>query len=202
MTRKAIFDAVRAARGGTAFNVTEVAVLDDCLDRLKVPREGAAPSGHRRIGAKGLALIKEFEGLKLKAYLCPAQVWTIGYGSTGAHVREGMVITEARAEELLREDLERFERGVAKLAPNATQEQFDAMVSLAFNIGTGDLDLNDGDTKEEGFTASSVLRHHRAGRHAQAAEAFALWNKAGGRVQKGLVRRRAAEAALYRSAGV
>lgn len=190
MTRKAIFDAVRAARGGTAFNVTEVAVLDDCLDRLKVPRDGAAPSGHRRIGAKGLALIKEFEGLKLKAYLCPAQVWTIGYGSTGAHVREGMVITEARAEELLREDLERFERGVEAAVPGLSQERFDACVSLAFNIG------------EAAFARSTVAREAKAGDHAGAANAFGMWVKAGGKTLPGLVRRRAAEAALYRSAGV
>lgn len=188
MTRKAIFDAVRAARGGTAFNVTEVAVLDDCLDRLKVPRESAASPGPRRIGAKGLALIKDFEGLKLKAYLCPAKVWTIGYGSTGAHVREGMVITEARAEELLREDLERFERGVEEAVPGLAQERFDACVSLAFNVGV------------KGFAGSTVARRAKAGDHAGAANAFAMWNKAGGKVLAGLVRRRAAEAALYRSA--
>ena len=137
------------------------------------------------IGTKGLALIKRFEGLRLKAYLCPANVWTIGYGSTGPHVKPGVEITEVQAEQLLRDDLARFEKAVSDAAPNATQDQFDAMVSLAFNIGIA------------GFQKSSVLRLHKAGRHQAAADSFALWNKGGGRVLPGLVRRRADEAHLY-----
>ena len=218
--RKTIFDAVRNARGGRPFTPAEVAQLDDCLDRLQVPRDGSpgissrqtdgsfglssrpSEAAWRSIGPKGLAIIKRYEGLRLEAYRCPAGVWTIGWGSTGKHVRAGLTITEAQAEALLDADLARFEKGVAKLAPTATQEQFDAMVSLAFNIGTGDLDLEDGDAREEGFTGSSVLRHHRAGRHAQAADAFGMWVKSKGRTLRGLVERRAAEASLYRSAGV
>lgn len=138
-----------------------------------------------KIGTKGLALIKRFEGLRLKAYLCPAKVWTIGYGSTGAHVKPGMEITESQAEQLLRDDLSRFEKAVSNAAPGASQDQFDAMVSLAFNIGIA------------GFQKSSVLRLHKAGRHTGAAESFALWNKGGGKVLAGLVRRRADEAHLY-----
>ena len=141
----------------------------------------------RQIGAKGLALIKEFEGLELKAYLCPAKVWTIGYGSTGPHVKPGQVITEAQADALLQRDLYRFEDAVAKAAPGATQNQFDAMVCLAFNIGIGAL------------LKSSVLRLHRAGEYRAAAEAFGMWVKAGGRTLPGLQRRRAREADLYRS---
>jgi len=141
----------------------------------------------RRINAAGLKIIKDSEGLELKAYLCPAKVWTIGYGSTGPHVKPGMVITEARAEELLREDMARFEKAVAEAAPNATDNQFGAMVSLAFNIGIG------------AFLKSTVLRKHKAGDHHGAAEAFKLWNKGGGRVLPGLVTRRAKEAQLYRS---
>lgn len=139
------------------------------------------------IGSKGLALIKRWEGLKLKAYLCPAKVWTIGYGSTGKHVKPGMVITEPDAEALLRKDLARFEKKVAALAVKPTQEQFDAMVALAFNIG------------EEGFAKSSVLRAHNAQDFIRAQQAFGMWNKAGGRVLRGLVNRRADEAALYRA---
>jgi lysozyme len=142
----------------------------------------------RRINKAGLDLIKSFEGLALKAYLCPARVWTIGYGSTGAHVKPGMVITEAEAERLLREDLMRFEDAVAKAAPDATDNQFAAMVSLAFNIG------------EAGLRKSTVLRKHLAGDHLGAASAFAMWNKGGGKVLPGLTRRRAAEAQLYRTA--
>ncbi|MFT3967097.1 MAG: lysozyme [Sphingobium sp.] len=141
----------------------------------------------RRIGARGLLIIKQFEGLRLTAYLCPAKVWTIGYGSTGEKVRQGMTITATQAEALLREDLDRFERAVSVAAPNATQNQFDAMVSLAFNIGIAN------------FNSSTLLRKHRAGDHSGAQAEFARWNKAGGQVLAGLTRRRAAEAALYAS---
>ena len=137
------------------------------------------------IGTKGLALIKQSEGLRLKAYLCPAKVWTIGYGSTGPHVKPDMEITETQAEQLLRDDLARFEKAVSDAAPKATQDQFDAMVSLAFNIGIA------------GFMKSSVLRLHNLGKFQAAADSFALWNKGGGRVLPGLVRRRDDEAHLY-----
>ena len=133
-------------------------------------------------------LIKKFEGCKLTAYLCPAKIWTVGFGSTGPHVKPVMTITQAQADELLRSDLRRFEDYVAKAAPNATDNQFAAMVSLAFNIGEGALGR------------STVLRKHLAGDHAGAAAAFGMWNKAGGRVLPGLTRRRNAEAALYRKA--
>lgn len=142
----------------------------------------------RRINQAGLDLIKSFEGLKLKAYLCPAKVWTIGYGSTGSHVKPGMAITEAEAERLLRDDLDRFEDAIAAAAPNATDNQFAAMVSLAFNVGV------------TAFLKSTVLRKHLAGDHMGAATAFGMWVKAGGVKLAGLVRRRAAEAQLYRTA--
>lgn len=139
------------------------------------------------IGPKGLALIKRWEGLKLTAYLCPAKVWTVGYGSTGKHVKPGMTITEPEAEALLRKDLARFEQKVSTLAKHPTQEQFDAMVALAFNIG------------EDGFARSSVLKAHNAGDFVRAAQAFGMWVRGGGRTLKGLVNRRADEAALYRA---
>ncbi|HEX7856042.1 MAG TPA: lysozyme [Sphingobium sp.] len=139
----------------------------------------------RRIGSKGRTLVKSFESLELTAYLCPADVWTIGYGSTGPLVKRGLTITASRADELLTEDLDRFERCVSTQAPTATQNQFDAMVSLAFNIGITN------------FTSSTLLRKHRAGDHIGARAEFARWNKARGKVLAGLTRRRAAEAALY-----
>lgn len=139
----------------------------------------------RRIGRNGRALIRSFESLALTAYLCPAGVWTIGYGSTGAHVKSGLTITAARAEELLTEDLDRFERCLTVQVPTATQNQYDAMMSLAFNIGTTN------------FTASTLLRKHRAANTVGAAAEFARWNKSKGKVLAGLTRRRAAEAALY-----
>lgn len=145
------------------------------------------PMTTRSIGARGLALIKAFEGLQLRAYLCPAGVWTIGYGSTGDHVAPGKVISETEAEALLRQDLHRFEAAVDKAAPGASQNRFDALVAFAFNVGVG------------AFLSSTLLRKHRAGDFAGAAAEFARWNKAGGKVLPGLTRRRAAEAALYAS---
>jgi lysozyme len=134
----------------------------------------------------GIELIKSFEGLRLKAYRCSAGVLTIGYGHTSG-VTEGQEIDEAEAERLLREDIAEFEAGVSRVATDPTPNQFSAMVSLAFNIGLA------------AFGRSTVLRKHNAGDHADAAEAFMLWNKAGGRVLQGLIRRRAAERALYLS---
>jgi lysozyme len=141
---------------------------------------------NRRIGPKGLALIKSSEGLRLKAYRDAVGVLTIGYGSTGAHVKPGMSITNAEADALLRKDLERFERGVAEMAGEMTPGQFSALVSFAFNLGLQSL-------KE-----STLLRLHKEGDFVGAAQQFARWNKAGGKVLPGLVKRREAEAALYR----
>lgn len=141
-----------------------------------------------KMGSKGLKLLKEFEGLRLKAYPDPAtggEPWTIGYGHTSAAglplVKKGMAISEADAEEILKRDLADFE----KVVPHGTQNQFDAMVSLCYNIGQGN------------FNKSSVKKHHIAGKFEQAAKSFLLWNKANGKVMKGLTRRREAEKALY-----
>lgn len=139
----------------------------------------------------GIDLIKSFEGLRLNAYPDPGTggaPWTIGYGATKG-VRKGMSITEAEAETILKRDLERFERGVERLISGipTTQSSFDAMVSLAFNIGLG------------AFQRSSVLRHHRAGNKLRAAASFLLWVKAAGRTLPGLIRRRLAEKRLYES---
>ena len=144
------------------------------------------------ISDEGLSLIKRFEGLELEAYQDVAGVWTIGYGHTGDDARLGARITEARAEDLLREDVARFERALANaLPPDTTQEQFDALVSLAYNIGAA------------AFLGSTAFRRHLAGDWPGAAEAMAWWNKAtinGRKVPvRGLTRRRAAEAALYLS---
>lgn len=139
----------------------------------------------RRIGPKGLALVKQFEGLKLKSYRCPAGVWTIGYGSTGEHVRPGFTITEPEAEALLREDLDRFERGVVALAGKMTPGQFSSLVAFSFNVGL------------RAFENSTLLRKHLAGDYAGAAEQFARWARGGGKILPGLVKRRAAERALY-----
>jgi lysozyme len=138
-----------------------------------------------KINEKGLALVKRFEGLRLEAYRCPAGVLTIGYGSTGPHVKQGMCITEEEAEALLRKDLSRFESGVWQIAGAATGDQFSAMVSLAFNIGLG------------AFATSTLVKRHKAGNHVGAANAFLMWNRAGKQILQGLIRRRESERKLY-----
>jgi lysozyme len=142
----------------------------------------------KQIGKPGLDLIKSFEGLKLRAYLCPAKVWTIGFGSTGQHVTPGKVITEAQAEELLKDDLDRFEAAVTRLVTVPLhQNQYDALVSFAFNVGISALER------------STLLKRVNAKLFDQAAAEFSKWNRGGGKILAGLTRRRAAEAALFKS---
>lgn len=138
------------------------------------------------INDAGLALIKQAEGLRLEAYRCPAGVLTIGYGCT-TNVHTGMVITPGEAERRLHEDLALFENGVTNcLAGQPTSsDQFSAMVSLSYNIGLGN------------FATSTVLKRHKLGQYAGAANAFLLWNRAGSRVLPGLVTRRQDERSLY-----
>jgi len=131
----------------------------------------------------GLALIKEHEGLRLDAYLCPARVWTIGYGHTG-DVHPGQRITEAMADLLLQSDLKSFERAVnAAVKVPLTQGQFDALVSFAFNVGAG------------AFRLSTLLRVLNEGDYRAAAKQFDRWVHGGGKVLPGLVRRRRDERA-------
>lgn len=136
-------------------------------------------------------LVKLFEGLRLKAYKDPVGIVTVGYGTTAAagvgivpHI--GMTITEDEAETYLMRALEKF---ALKIRPKITapinDNEFGAFLSLAYNIGPG------------AFAKSSALRKFNAGDRAGAANAILLWNKAGGKVLKGLVRRREAERALF-----
>lgn len=188
---KPIFDIARDLDDDTdGLSAVEVQTINDGLAAARAGAD-AIPQvmTYRQIGPRGLALIKEFEGLELKAYLCPAKVWTIGYGSTGPHVKPGMVITEAQADALLQQDLDRFEEAVSKAAPGCAQHQFDAMVSLSYNIGIG------------AFLKSTLLKLHKAGEYRRAAEAFSAWSYAKGKLLAGLQRRRVREAGLYRGIG-
>ncbi|WP_047238153.1 lysozyme [Chromobacterium subtsugae] len=143
-----------------------------------------------KISHRGLALIKQFEGIRLSAYQDVVGIWTIGYGHTGADVASGRVITQERADQLLQQDLARFEAGVAKLVSvPLSQSQFDAMVSFSYNLGLGNLQ------------GSRLLRLLNAGDYAGAAGQFPRWNRAGGQVLPGLTRRRLAEQALFQSKG-
>lgn len=134
----------------------------------------------------GLDLIKHFEGCSLVTYKCPAGVWTIGVGSTGPHVKAGMTITQAQADALLAKDMRKFEDGVDKLVRvELDQDEFDACVAFAFNVGLG------------AFAESTLLKKLNAGDVDGAYKEFGRWNKANGKVLAGLTRRRKAEAALF-----
>lgn len=144
----------------------------------------------KKTSTKGIELIKSFEGLSLTAYKCPAGVWTIGFGHTGTVdgklIASGMKITEAKATELLKKDLAEFEAAVngCVKAP-ITQNMFDALVSFAFNVGAGAL------------RRSTLLQKLNKSDYDGAADEFPKWNKAGGVVLNGLVRRRLAERKLF-----
>jgi len=141
----------------------------------------------RKINIAGVALIKEFEGCKLEAYKCPAGVWTIGYGHTGAEVVKGCKIDLDTAGEILDKDLTNFSVGVDKLVTNKTitSNEFSAMCSFAFNVGLGN------------FKASTLLRCVNKFNTAGAAGEFMRWNLVRGIISPGLVRRREAERALF-----
>jgi lysozyme len=143
---------------------------------------------------EGLNLIKEFEGFRAKAYKCPAGVLTIFYGHTSMagppKVTPGMTGTKAEGERVLLNDLKVYEAGVrSAINVDLTPNQYSACVSLCYNIGVG------------AFKRSSVARFCNKRQWRNAADAFALWNKAGGKVLPGLTRRRAAEAALFSKNG-
>lgn len=143
-----------------------------------------------------LKVIRHFEGCELKAYRCPAGIMTIGYGHTGPTAAPGRTISQAQAEELLKHDVQRFVREVNSLVKvPLTHGQFDALVSFAYNCGS-DIDA---DTIAEGLGDSTLLKMVNAGRFDAAAGEFAKWNKAGGKVLSGLVKRRATEAHLFRT---
>lgn len=140
------------------------------------------------ISSKGVSLIKQLEGLELKAYKDSVGVLTIGYGSTGPHVTVGMTITESQAETLLKKDLSRFEKGVDDLVTvPLNQNQFDALVSFSFNLGLGNL------------KSSTLLRKLNSLDYIGAANEIPRWDKAGGKILKGLTRRRLAEKELFLS---
>ena len=139
-----------------------------------------------KIGEKGLDLIKKFEGLKMSAYWCPGKVLTIGYGHTGKDVFQGQRITVQQAEDLLKKDVERFEKAVNKLVTvELSQNQFDALVSFTYNLGEGSLQK------------STLLKVLNLGEYSKAAGQFEHWCFSNGKELKGLVARRDAEEQLF-----
>jgi len=151
----------------------------------------------RTLGAAGLALIKRFEGCARRrpdgsfaAYPDPASggaPWTIGWGSTGSDITPTTIWTQAQCDARLLRDASSFATRIAGLLGHAaaSQNQFDALVALGYNIGIRNL------------AGSTLLAKHIAGDHAAAQAQFGRWNRAAGQLMTGLTKRRAAEAALY-----
>ncbi len=139
------------------------------------------------ISQAGIDLIKRWEGFRSNAYLCPGNVWTIGYGHT-KNVSQGMCISKAQAEELLKSDLRYFEKAVREFVTvKLTQGQFDALVSFTFNVGV------------YAFKKSTLLRLVNQGDFLGAAKQFGRWVNANGKKLPGLVKRRAEEKSLFLS---
>lgn len=144
-----------------------------------------------KISKAGLNLIKEFEGIRLESYKCPAGIWTLGIGHTSAagppKVEPGMRITVQEAYDILNRDLDQYEAAVNKYVKvPLTQNQFDALVSFVYNVGVG------------AFQKSTLLKKLNAGQYNAVPGELMKWTKAGGKELAGLVRRRRAEAALWR----
>ena len=158
-----------------------------------------------KTSAKAKEMIKHHEGVRLKPYLCPAKLWTIGVGHVlypeqanmkiedrkdlWLHPEDNRVWTMEQVNALLEFDLNRFERGVARLCPSSTsnQNQFDALVSFSFNVGLGSLQK------------SSLRMKYNRGEYEETANEFLKWAKAGGKVLPGLLKRRSDEKALFLS---
>ncbi|UVI40458.1 lysozyme [Qipengyuania spongiae] len=194
MNRKPLFDLLRRLMR-RPFRQGEVDEIDAALDDVLTDRRSANTS--LQVSTAGIALIKSFEGCArmradgmVEAYPDPGTggaPWTIGWGATGPGIGPETLWTREECDARLRTDLERFGSEVETALAGAvtSQAQFDALVSFHYNTGA--------------IGRATLTRRHRAGDHAGAAAEFARWKYAGGRVLKGLVRRREAEAALYRS---
>ena len=140
-----------------------------------------------KTSAEGISLIKKFEGCELYAYQCSANVWTIGYGHT-KDVEPGMQITQEDAEQMLVDELHEYENYINEyVTAPLSQNQFDAMVSWVYNLGPANL------------KASTLLKVLNAGDYEGVPAQLKRWNKAGGEILDGLIRRREAEARLFKN---
>ncbi len=194
--RAPIFDAVRQAAPPGLFNDPgHIQALDNLLDAFGVPRTGTSPMP-QAVGPKGTALIQSFESCarpvgdgRFAAYPDPGSAdgkpWTIGWGSTGPDIGPSTVWTQAQCDARFAQDLQRYAGEVAKAVGSAptTQAQFDALVSFHYNTGA--------------IARATLTRKHQAEDYAGARAEFAKWVFNDGKKLNGLVRRRAAEAALY-----
>ncbi|WP_128892024.1 lysozyme [Erythrobacter sp. HKB08] len=195
--RKPVFDTVRAILG-RGFRQHEVDRLDAALDgHAPTQANSVTCVTFQQVGPQGIALIKRFEGCArlrtdgmVEAYPDPASggdPWTIGWGATGTGIGPGTVWTQGECDERLARDLERYAREVGRALDGAptTQAQFDALVSFHYNTGA--------------IARATLTKLHRSGDFCAAKAEFGRWNRAAGRILKGLTRRRAAEAELYAS---
>lgn len=142
-----------------------------------------------RTSSEGIALLHHFESCRLVAYPDPGskdgRPWTIGWGHTGPEVKKGLVWTQAQADAAFVRDLEATESLVSQMAPNASQAEFDAMVSFAYNLGATAL------------RNSTLMKLYKAGDKRGAAEQFLRWNKNDGVIMYGLTKRRTAERSMF-----
>ncbi|HIE4459354.1 lysozyme [Acinetobacter nosocomialis] len=181
MSTKPFFDAARIIAGGK-LTQAQVDDLNKVVDKL-------APDG-KTTSDVGVDLITGFEDTRTTSYDDGVGVWTIGTGTTvypnGVKVKKGDICTLEQAKSYFKHDLAKFEKTVNELVTvPLTQNQFDALVSLTYNIGSG------------AFKNSTLLKKLNVKDYSGAADQFLVWNKAGGKVMKGLVRRREAERALF-----
>jgi len=188
---KQIFDFLRKISGGKltqkqveAADKLIATAYDDVAGMLGIAIDVMSTSQN------GINLLSSFEGFELTAYLCPANVWTIGFGTTvypnGVKVKKGDVCTEVQAKAYMAHNLKKFELTVNDaVTVSLNQNQFDALVSLAYNIGTN------------AFKNSTLVKKLNAGDIRGAADQFDVWVNAGGKRMQGLVNRRAKEKALF-----
>ena len=183
MTNKQFFDEARKIAGGK--------LTQSQVDKLNVVVDDLSPKTIQTTSTSGVDLICSFEGLELKAYDDSVGVWTIGYGTTvinGVRVKKGDICTVEQAKSYMASDLKKFEAAVNKVTVALNQNQFDALVSLTYNIGTG------------AFADSTLLKKLNSGDYKGAAAQFDVWVKAGGKRMQGLVNRRAVERKLFEKA--
>ncbi|MDS7935684.1 lysozyme [Acinetobacter sp. V91_7] len=181
MSTKPFFDEARVIAGGK--------LTQPQVDELNKVVDWLAP-GEKTTSQIGINLISGFESTQLKAYDDGVGVWTIGIGTTvypnGTKVKKGDTCTLEQAKSYFKYDLAKFEKTVNEsVAVPLTQNQFDALVSLTYNIGSG------------AFKGSTLLKRLNTKDYSSAADQFLVWNKADGKVLNGLVRRRAAERELF-----
>ena len=180
---KQFFDEARKIAGGK--------LTQSQVDQLNIVVDDLTPKTAQTTSASGIDLICSFEGLELKAYDDGVGIWTIGYGTTvinGVKVKKGDTCTLEQAKAYMASDLKKFEAAVNKVTVALNQNRFDALVSLAYNIGTG------------AFADSTLLKKLNSGDYKGAAAQFDVWVNAGGKRMQGLVNRRAVERKLFEKA--